>query len=670
MSGWAAQGVPLKVAYAGIDRYFERYYRKGPRRRPVKIDFCDADVLDVFDEWRRAVGVAAAPALSGSADSLEKSRGPSLPAHLERVLLKLTAARATGKLGDAFDALIDRASRELDIARASAGGVRGDARPQLLARLVELDDQLVREAKVSLSELELAELTREAVEELASFRDRMAPDTFARAAEGALARLVRERFGLPTLTFVMMDTVSLTIEKPAAGGRMIARLDGQVVLVSGAIPGERVTPRIERAGKGVSYAATVGVDEASPDRRPVAGRPARAAAVSMHMSPTTRQLGLKSDVIADAFARIGKSPSRRVAVAASPESGYRMRARLHMRGHRLGFFREGTHDICDARATGQLLPATCDVLDRLAAGINSLGLDVRELELSENVDASDRAVSLDAAAAMDAGSLDRLGATQGVTAFGPDAVVTERMSVGGADISLRRSVLAFFQGNRYLLNGLAEHVIGGVARGATLVDLYAGAGLFAVRAAAAKHAAVRAVEGDRVSAADLIANVAAWDTVEPLRQPVEAFLSASPKRPDVVIVDPPQDRHVARGTGRRHPPARAENHVCELRCRDARPRRTAAGRVGIRHRSCGRVRSISKHAARRNGRRFCVGVLTVPGARRGSGAAGGVDEAFEQRAEFAGAPEIFRVPLDAEAEARLRIFDRFDDAVGRGGETR
>jgi hypothetical protein len=56
VSGWAEQGVPLKIAYAGIDRYFERYYRKGPRRRPVKIDFCDADVLDVFDEWKRAVG--------------------------------------------------------------------------------------------------------------------------------------------------------------------------------------------------------------------------------------------------------------------------------------------------------------------------------------------------------------------------------------------------------------------------------------------------------------------------------------------------------------------------------------------------------------------------------------------------------------------------------------
>src|SRR5262249_39856306 len=31
VSGWARRGVPLKIAFRGIDRYFERYYRKGPR---------------------------------------------------------------------------------------------------------------------------------------------------------------------------------------------------------------------------------------------------------------------------------------------------------------------------------------------------------------------------------------------------------------------------------------------------------------------------------------------------------------------------------------------------------------------------------------------------------------------------------------------------------------
>ena len=59
VSGWAAQGVPLAVAFKGIDQYCERYYAKGPRRRPVRIEFCEADILTLFDDWRRAVGVTA-----------------------------------------------------------------------------------------------------------------------------------------------------------------------------------------------------------------------------------------------------------------------------------------------------------------------------------------------------------------------------------------------------------------------------------------------------------------------------------------------------------------------------------------------------------------------------------------------------------------------------------
>jgi hypothetical protein len=42
-------------------------------------------------------------------------------------------------------------------------------------------------------------LTREADAELASFRDRMAPDAFERSRRAALARLIRERFGLPLI---------------------------------------------------------------------------------------------------------------------------------------------------------------------------------------------------------------------------------------------------------------------------------------------------------------------------------------------------------------------------------------------------------------------------------------------------------------------------------------
>jgi len=73
-----------------------------------------------------------------------------------------------------------------------------------------------------------------------------------------------------------------------------------------------------------------------------------------------------------------------------------------------------------------------------------------------------------------------------------------------------------------------------------LVDLYTGAGLFAISAAIVKQASVRAVEGDRVAAGDLITNAAGHERVEPLRQPVETFLAASPKTADVLVVDPPR----------------------------------------------------------------------------------------------------------------------------------
>jgi hypothetical protein len=217
VSAWAAQGVPLKVAFAGIDRYFERYYSKGARRRPVKIDFCEADVLDVFDEWRRAVGLSqssidthqsrtAGPqsALPGPEPpaSSPGSRSASLPRHLERAVLKLTSARAGGSLGAEFDALIDRVAAELDAARATAGGLRGETRQAMLERLAALDAQLVAQARLSLDAATLEAMAREAGNELAAFRPGMSAEAFVRAQAAALTRLVREHFKLPTIAFL------------------------------------------------------------------------------------------------------------------------------------------------------------------------------------------------------------------------------------------------------------------------------------------------------------------------------------------------------------------------------------------------------------------------------------------------------------------------------------
>jgi 23S rRNA (uracil1939-C5)-methyltransferase len=315
---------------------------------------------------------------------------------------------------------------------------------------------------------------------------------------------------------ILNGTVELDIERAVAGGRMLARHGGRIVFVAGAIPGERVRARIERIGKGVVFAEAITVDEPSADRRAPFTDPACGGCLYAHIA-YSRQLEIKSQVIADAFARIGRVPlPAPVAVAASPEDGYRMRARLHLRDGRIGFFREATHDLCDVRSTRQLLPESCDTLERLEAALRSAALDVvQAIELSENSAATERVVHLDASRVVDAAVLKTLYSVDGLTS-GP--YVTDALSIGGTSVTLRRHVLSFFQGNRYLLSDLVSHVVERVPLGATVADLYAGAGLFAVSATVLRGARVIAVEGDRLAAVDKALSASRMTALPPRRR--------------------------------------------------------------------------------------------------------------------------------------------------------
>ena len=202
--GWAARGVPLKVAERGIDRYFERYYAKGPRRRPVQIQFCEPDVFDVFDEWRRAVGVPVRESPAAVDSALDEGgstagRHGSLPAHLERVIARLTTVR--GGADRSLDDVLDRFVRELDTARAGAKGLRGDARSSFLAHLNALDADLIAAARERCEPALLRQLEAEADDELAPFRDRMPAEAFDRSRRAAVDRLLRERRRLPVIRF-------------------------------------------------------------------------------------------------------------------------------------------------------------------------------------------------------------------------------------------------------------------------------------------------------------------------------------------------------------------------------------------------------------------------------------------------------------------------------------
>jgi hypothetical protein len=195
--GWATQGVPLAVAVKGIDQYCERYYAKGPRRRPVRVEFCEADVLELFDDWRRAVGVTGAT--DGSEAGSER-KPDSLPSHLDRAIARLTALRA-GRAPDALSDRLDAAVRELDRMKAAARQARGDARTAIVERLASLDRSLLEIVRSQLDEDARARLQAKAETEIAPFAPRMAPEARAAAVDAAFTRLLRESAGLPALAF-------------------------------------------------------------------------------------------------------------------------------------------------------------------------------------------------------------------------------------------------------------------------------------------------------------------------------------------------------------------------------------------------------------------------------------------------------------------------------------
>ena len=196
--GWAETGIPLKVVFAGVDRYFERYYAKGPRRRPVRIDFCEADVLDVFDEWRRAVGLAAGRTETADAEGPVK-RQTSLATHLERSLARLVALRAAGAPLVPDTVLADVVA-ELDRLMSGAHGARGEARQSILDRLQTLDVHLLSATRDAMSAETIAALRADAVADLEPFQERMSRDVWEKTLAAALDRAIRDRARLPILT--------------------------------------------------------------------------------------------------------------------------------------------------------------------------------------------------------------------------------------------------------------------------------------------------------------------------------------------------------------------------------------------------------------------------------------------------------------------------------------
>jgi tRNA/tmRNA/rRNA uracil-C5-methylase (TrmA/RlmC/RlmD family) len=232
-------------------------------------------------------------------------------------------------------------------------------------------------------------------------------------------------------------------------------------------------------------------------------------------------------------------------------------------GGQVGYVLEGTHAICDASATHQLLPDATRLARALVAAIDPGGQDCEAVVVSENITASERVLHLEwregaDVRALAAGAATAAAALDGVTGVtmiaggsphtiaGRAEVTDDGPALFGAEppiavpIVWSRRPSSFFQGNRFLVGSLVRRVLD-AAPGDRIVDLYAGVGLFSL-ALAARGAGITAVEGERFAVEDLRRNAAPWsDRLEVVAAPVEDIVRRPPPFvPDVVVVDPPR----------------------------------------------------------------------------------------------------------------------------------
>ncbi len=365
-----------------------------------------------------------------------------------------------------------------------------------------------------------------------------------------------------------------------------------------------------------------------------------------------------------------------------------MRARLHVRGAPSRVLSRGhARGLRCARdtaaAAGDLRRAR--PADGGPARRSALDAHARRSSSSENIDASERVVHLDArgrdrspSRARARWRRRRLTGLTGL-AVGRHARCTAirtsptSLSIDGAPIALRRHVLAFFQGNRYLLSDLVAHVVGaGRRRAATWSISTPASGCSRSRRRRLAGRAVTAVEGDRIAAADLDGERRGGGRRR--RRPCTrrsrrsaAPIAAGARRAHRRSA---AHRHVAGGARRRRFGLRARADRLRLvrrrhagaRCAAARRRRLRASSAIDAFDLFPNTPHVETVAVRRS--RIETSQLRLKAYVL---LCGGFEESFEQRAELARAPEVLRVPLDAEAEARGRILDRFDDAVGRRG---
>ncbi len=313
---------------------------------------------------------------------------------------------------------------------------------------------------------------------------------------------------------------TLTIEKLVYGGEGLSRLDTKVVLTPFVLPGETVRAEIDRAKNDLWRGRLMEVLQPSPARiAPGCPYFERCGGCQYQQIDYPVQLQQKGEILREVLRRVGKIEfAGEIAMISGEPWQYRNRVQLHIDGGKVGYFAQGSRELCPIDHCPIASPKLNEVIGKLnelnlggvSGGVSAaVELFTNETEVQVNV-------------------VDRVprSALTALTSLG----VTTPIEYGAFRVSRN----SFFQVNRFLIDRLVKCAVGD-APGQWAVDLYAGVGLFSVKLAE-RFAKVTAVESGGSSFRDLEHNFA-----QPaVKANVEDYLAALDETPDLILADPPR----------------------------------------------------------------------------------------------------------------------------------
>lgn len=288
------------------------------------------------------------------------------------------------------------------------------------------------------------------------------------------------------------NELELTAGSAVAGGSCLARHEGKVVLIQGALPGEKVRARILKETKSLIEAQAIEILEAHPRRRtPPCRYASDCGGCDFQYAERDLQLEMKRSIVADAFRRIAHVDVGEMLegpTATVPEFGARTRIRLSYDSMgRPGLLRRASHDVVAIEECLLMAPPfresvlpwmrTLPPWQRASARMDGTGSAVVLFESSDAARGKEHR-----RLARMTKEMERPAAIRGVVADGIPLAGTRELVYEICGKKLAVDAGSFFQGSVAGAEELVRVVndVIGAHRSGQLLDLYAGAGLFAV----------------------------------------------------------------------------------------------------------------------------------------------------------------------------------------------